>query len=59
MSKVILLFSVLFTSVFPILVSNRSRPVRTLRMIQISTVVVVFLWAFACRVWYPRVVFPE
>ena len=59
MEKLILLFSVLFTASLPIVLCTRKKPLGTLRMIQVSTVIVAFLWAIACRVWYPQLVFPE
>jgi hypothetical protein len=58
-SKLILLAIVLFTSIVPLAASSSPNPRRTLRRVQIWTVVAVFVWAFACRTWYPQLVFVE
>lgn len=56
MSKLILLSIILFTVIVPIAMSKRSSPKRTLRSIQIATFVATWVWAYACRVWYPQLV---
>jgi hypothetical protein len=56
MAKLIILSIVLYMSIFPVVMARRSSPKRTLRTIQIVTLVVVFLWALACRIWYPQLV---
>ena len=56
MAKLILLSIVLFTVIVPIALSSRPSPKRALRNVQIATFVAVFIWAYACRVWYPQLV---
>ncbi len=59
MAKLILLAIVLFTSIVPLAVSSSANPRRMVRRVQIWTIVCVFVWAFACRVWYPQLVHVE
>jgi hypothetical protein len=59
LEKLILLSIVLFTAGFPILLARRPAPRRAIRMIPLLTVVAAFLWAYACRRWYPQLVFVE
>jgi hypothetical protein len=54
--KLILLSIVIFTAVVPVTLASRPAPRRTLRLIQILTFIAVFLWALACRRWYPQLV---
>jgi hypothetical protein len=57
LAKLILLGIVFFTSIVPLAASSSTNARRTIRRIQIWTVVAVFVWAYACRVWYPQLVF--
>ena len=59
MAKLILLAIVLFTSVLPLVESSSANPRRTIRRIQILTALGVFVWAYACRTWYPQLVHVE
>jgi hypothetical protein len=43
-------------AIVPIALATRPAPRRTLRIIQILTLVAVLLWALACRRWYPELV---
>jgi hypothetical protein len=56
MAKLILLGIVLFTSILPALLCNVRSVERALRWIQVLTVMAVFIWAYACRVYYPQIV---
>jgi hypothetical protein len=56
MAKLIPLSIVLFMAIVPIALATRPAPRRTLRIIQILTLVAVLLWALACRRWYPELV---
>ena len=58
-SHSILLSIVLFTAAFPIILAGRPAPRRAIRMIPFLTVIAAFLWAYACRVWYPQLVTVE
>ena len=59
MAKLILLGIVFFTTLVPIACATRSHPERSLRTIQILTVLAAFAWAVACRHYYPGYVFAE
>jgi hypothetical protein len=59
MAKLILLGIVIFTTLAPIAYATRSRPERSLRTIQLLTVLAAFVWAVACRHYYPGYVFAE
>lgn len=59
MEKLILLSIVLFTGAFPIMLAGRPSPRRAIRIVHILTVVAAFLWAYACRTWYPQLVTVE
>ncbi|MGD0675888.1 MAG: hypothetical protein ABSC94_10745 [Polyangiaceae bacterium] len=56
MSKLILLGLVMFTAIAPILVSTGQSSKRRLRTVQVLTFLLAFVWAYACRVWYPSLV---
>jgi hypothetical protein len=56
LAKLILLAIVLFTSIVPMMASSTANPRRTVRRLQIWTLVAVFVWAYACRRWYPEIV---
>jgi hypothetical protein len=58
-SKLILLAMVLFTSVVPLFFTPSKNPQRALRQLQVWTVLVTFLWAYACRSIYPDLVHVE
>jgi hypothetical protein len=56
MAKLILLSIILFSVVVPIAFARTKSPKRTLRGIQIATVISVAVWAFMCLTWYPVLV---
>jgi hypothetical protein len=56
MAKLILLSIMIYMTVVPVMVSQRPSPKRTLRAIQILTLLGVLLWALACRKYYPELV---
>jgi hypothetical protein len=59
LAKLILLSIVLFTTALPILLAGRPDPRRMVRLLQILTVIAAFIWAYACRTWYPQLVTVE
>lgn len=56
MAKLILLSIVLVTVTVPMLLSTRKSPKRTLRTIQIISLVFVVIWAWMCLTIYPQLV---
>jgi hypothetical protein len=56
LAKLILLSIVLFMSLVPVAVSTTKAPKRTLRIVQVLTLLAVFAWALACRECYPSLV---
>jgi hypothetical protein len=54
MAKLIILSIIFFTVGVPIAMSTRPAPRRTVRTIQILTVVYIFIWAYMCLNWYPQ-----
>jgi hypothetical protein len=56
MEKLILLSIILFTSIVPLVMSATPQPKRVLRGLQWATFIATFMWAYACRVWYPTLV---
>jgi RsiW-degrading membrane proteinase PrsW (M82 family) len=59
LEKLILLSIVLFTAGFPIILSRHPVPRRAIRLLPFLTVIAAFLWAYACRRWYPQLVSVE
>ena len=56
MAKLIVLSIIFFTVGVPIAMSTRPAPRRTVRLIQILSVVWIFTWAYMCLTWYPQIV---
>ncbi|MDB4993421.1 MAG: hypothetical protein JWM74_853 [Myxococcaceae bacterium] len=56
MAKLILLSVILFSVIVPIVFAKTKSPKRTLRGIQIATLVSVAIWAFLCLTFYPAMV---
>jgi hypothetical protein len=56
MAKLILLSIILFSIVVPMVFASTKSPKRTLRGIQVATVISVAVWAFMCLTWYPALV---
>ena len=56
MAKLILLSIVLVTVTIPMILSTRKSPKRTLRTIQIISLVFVVIWAWMCLTIYPQLV---
>ena len=56
MVSLIPLSIVLFMAIVPIALATRPAPRRTLRVLQVLTLVAVLLWALACRRWYPQLI---
>jgi hypothetical protein len=56
MEKLIVLSIVLFTAIVPLALASSKAPKRTIRRIQIWSLVAAFVWAYACRTWYPQLV---
>ena len=56
MASLIPLSIVFFMAIVPIALATRPAPRRTLRVIQVLTLVAVLLWALACRRWYPQLI---
>lgn len=56
MPKLILLSILLFTVGVPIVMAKRPAPHRSLRALQLWTVVAALAWAYACLTWYPQLV---
>lgn len=59
MAKLFLLSIILFSTILPVAVRARTNPRRTIRTIQIATLVAAFVWAYLCRSCYPTYVFAE
>jgi hypothetical protein len=56
MASLILLALILFSVLVPIGVSKTKSPRKTLRRVQIATVVVAFVWAYLALTYYPQLV---
>lgn len=56
MASLILLALILFSVLVPVGVSTTKSPRKTLRRVQIATVVVAFLWAYLALMYYPQLV---
>jgi hypothetical protein len=57
--KSIPLLIVVATEVVPILFSDRPKPKRQVRLLQITMAAIALVWALLCLFVYPRYVFPE
>jgi hypothetical protein len=56
MASLILLSLILFSVLVPVGMSKTKSPRKTLRRIQIATVVVAFVWAYLALTYYPQLV---
>ena len=56
MAKLILLSIVLVTVAIPMILATRKSPKKTLRTIQIISLVFVCIWAWMCLTIYPQIV---
>jgi hypothetical protein len=57
MAKLILLLMTIFSTLVPLFAASSKKPAkRTLRSLQIATVVVTFVWAYLCLTYYPQLV---
>jgi hypothetical protein len=54
MAKLILLLLILFTTLFPIAVQGSKSPRRTLKTVQLSALVMTFVWAYLTLTYYPQ-----
>ena len=59
MAKLILLLLILFSTLAPLFLGGSKSPKRTLRRVQIGTVVMTFVWAYLCLTYYPQMVFVD
>jgi len=59
MAKLILLSVVLLTIAVPMLVAERPRPRRAIRLVWGVTLAFTFVWAVLCTWIYPQLVFPD
>jgi hypothetical protein len=56
MAKLILLLLILFSTLVPIFAAGTKTPKKTLRTVQIATVIMTFVWAYLCVTYYPTMV---
>jgi len=56
MANLILLLLILFSTLVPLFVAGSKSPKRTIRNVQIATVVMTFVWAYLCLSYYPQLV---
>lgn len=54
MGKLILLLLILFSTLVPLLLAGSKTPKRTMRKLQIATVVMTFVWAYMCLAYIPQ-----
>jgi hypothetical protein len=56
MAKLILLLLILFSTLAPIAFCTSKAPKKTLRSLQVATVVMTFVWALLLLTYYPQMV---
>jgi hypothetical protein len=53
MAKLVLLLVILFSTLVPLFASGARSPRRSVKKVQLGTIVMVFVWAYLCLTYYP------